>query len=550
LSPLTIIGPGIRQNTVITNIDRDHIDIAPTVGYILGFPTPFSEGEVMREIFTSDFKSPLDCQPLKWDWEGGFDENLSNTSGFSREPDIAVDRNGRVHVVWVDNTRGKWEIYYRKSTDGGLSWSPSRILFDFPGKDSVMWFARIAADDSLIVSATGYAKIGHNIDSLQPSRIDTTFIWYPWIATSIDGGDNWNITSLPDSNMGSYATPCAVKNGRYSIAYWMCGKSGNERTKNGLNFNWRNPSGNWQELDSTRLVINKRFLAYNLVDDGNSFHIVGTAFQRGGEDWEIGYWRSEDGNSWVTKWITNDTGANVFFDYDPSLVKDDSGYLHLVWARKEDVGGIWQIYYSKSTDNGDNWSPMVPISFSSQGAWKPAIVSKGETLYVVWTDYRDGNSEIYLRRSTDRGSSWLAEERLTFENNFSTNPKLAIWNDKVLLVWQDYRLGNWEIFFKRLSTNVGCQENSKNLQFHIPTINRRFVPLTIYLNSKAKIGIKIYDAMGKLVKDFTKTVFNPGIHKLTWPAVNKRDKQVSSGIYFLKLETESYQLTKKIILTE
>jgi arylsulfatase A-like enzyme len=106
------IGPGIRQNTVITNIDRDHIDIAPTVGYILGFPTPFSEGEVMREIFTSDFKSPLDCQPLKWDWEGGFDENLSNTSGFSREPDIAVDRNGRVHVVWVDNTRDKWEIYY------------------------------------------------------------------------------------------------------------------------------------------------------------------------------------------------------------------------------------------------------------------------------------------------------------------------------------------------------------------------------------------------------------------------------------------------------
>jgi len=66
-------------------------------------------------------------------------------------------------------------------------------------------------------------------------------------------------------------------------------------------------------LDSARLVINKRFLAYNLVDDGNSFHIVGTAFQRGGEDWEIGYWRSEDGNSWVTKWITNDTGANVFF---------------------------------------------------------------------------------------------------------------------------------------------------------------------------------------------------------------------------------------------
>ena len=438
------LGPGIRQNQVINDIDRDQIDIVPTVGYILGFPTYFSEGEEMEEIFTTDFK-PKKYRGFSYSYDFGL--NLSNTQKFSREPEIAVDRNGRIHVVWTDNSRGEWEVYYRKSVDGGLTWSPTRILFDFPGNDSVMWFANIDGDDSLIVSAMGYAKIGQEIDSLPPSRIDTTFVWYPWVATSIDEGDNWHITSMPDSNMGSYASPVAVKNGRYSIAYWMVGKFGYERTQEGLNFNWRNAGENWQ--DSVPRIINKKFLNIKLMDDGSSFHIVGCCIQRNTEDWEIGYWRSENGIDWNRVWITKDSG-DVFFDYDPSLVKDDSGNLHIVWARKEDVGGTWQIYYTRSTDNGNTWSAMVPISSSMFGAWKPDIASKEDTLYVVWVDYRDGNSEIYGCRSTDRGVSWLSEERITFDNTFSTNPKIEVWNDKLLLVWQDYRDGNWEIYFNYL----------------------------------------------------------------------------------------------------
>ncbi len=233
------IGPGIRENYVINDIDRDHIDIVPTAGYILGFPTYFAEGDVMTEMFTEDFipKPSLSSQGPAFDQA----VNLSNNSGFSREPNIAVDRAGIIHLVWTDKTREEWEVYYRKSTDQGLTWSPIQILFDFPGKDSVMWFANVSGDDSLIVSAMGYAKVAQDIDSLPPSRIESTFVWYPWIATSIDAGDNWHITSMPDSNMGSYASPVAVKNGRYSIAYWMVGKFNYERTQEGLNFNWRNP---------------------------------------------------------------------------------------------------------------------------------------------------------------------------------------------------------------------------------------------------------------------------------------------------------------------
>ncbi len=538
------IGPGIRENYVINDIDRDHIDIVPTVGYILGFPIYFAEGDVMTEIFNEDFipKPALSFRGSAYDQA----VNLSNNSGFSREPNIAVDRAGIIHLVWTDKTREEWEVYYRKSTNQGLTWSPIQILFDFPGKDSVMWFANVSGDDSLIVSAMGYAKVAQEIDSLPTSRIESTFVWYPWIATSIDAGDNWQITSMPDSNMGSYASPVAVKNGRYSIAYWMVGKFNYERTQQGLNFNWRNPGEDWQ--DSVPRIINKKFLNIKLMDDGTSFHIVGCCIQRAAEDWEIGYWRSEDGNNWNRVWITSDSG-DVFFDYDPALVKDDSGNLHLIWARKPDVGGTWQINYTRSTDNGITWSGMVPISSSLLGAWKPDITFKSDTLYVLWTDYRDNNSEIYLRRSPDQGLSWLAEERITIDNSFSINPKIKVVNNILMIVWQDYRDDNWEIYFERIEPQVGINEvSSKLISWIIPTVNKGFVPITFSLSEPAKVGIKTFDITGKLVNKISEQNLPAGSHKFVVNATKEKQSKISSGLYFLIFSVDNRQIRKKIVM--
>jgi hypothetical protein len=39
---------------------------------------------------------------------------LTWNSGDSVAPDIAVDANGRIHVAWGDNTPGNYEMYYKK----------------------------------------------------------------------------------------------------------------------------------------------------------------------------------------------------------------------------------------------------------------------------------------------------------------------------------------------------------------------------------------------------------------------------------------------------
>jgi hypothetical protein len=56
--------------------------------------------------------------------------NISNTSGFSSEPTIAVDETGAVHVAWIDTARGEDhpDVFYARTT-GSLWTKPVDISF-------------------------------------------------------------------------------------------------------------------------------------------------------------------------------------------------------------------------------------------------------------------------------------------------------------------------------------------------------------------------------------------------------------------------------------
>lgn len=57
-------------------------------------------------------------------------KRISYTPGYSYSPVIAIDPNNRVHVAWEDWSHGFPEIYYRRSTNGGTTWTTKRITFN------------------------------------------------------------------------------------------------------------------------------------------------------------------------------------------------------------------------------------------------------------------------------------------------------------------------------------------------------------------------------------------------------------------------------------
>jgi hypothetical protein len=61
----------------------------------------------------------------------GPSQRITWTPEGSGNPAIAVDAYSDIHVVWHDFSPGAAEIFYKKSTDGGSSRSPSQRL---PGR--------------------------------------------------------------------------------------------------------------------------------------------------------------------------------------------------------------------------------------------------------------------------------------------------------------------------------------------------------------------------------------------------------------------------------
>jgi hypothetical protein len=68
---------------------------------------------------------------------------------FSGYPDIAIDSNDNLHVVWVDDAPGNPDIFYITKPSGG-SWSTPFDIFHNPGNSYAPAIA-IANDDNLYV---------------------------------------------------------------------------------------------------------------------------------------------------------------------------------------------------------------------------------------------------------------------------------------------------------------------------------------------------------------------------------------------------------------
>ncbi|MEO8513015.1 MAG: hypothetical protein ABI543_05620, partial [Ignavibacteria bacterium] len=128
--------------------------------------------------------------------------------------------------------------------------------------------------------------------------------------------------------------------------------------------------------------------------------------------------------------------------------------VNIVWNDSRN-GASYEIYYKRSTDGGIYWGSDTRISNNIYMSKDPAISVSGSVVHVVWNDLRDGNYEIYYNRSTDGGSSWGTEIRLTDYPAVSERPSISVSGSVVHVAWQDFRNAfSVNVYYKR-STDSG-----------------------------------------------------------------------------------------------
>jgi hypothetical protein len=288
-------------------------------------------------------------------------KRITWTPGYSYSPDIAIDTSDHIHVVWYDNTNwnpGKYEIYYKKSTDGGATWSPTKRL---------SWNSGESKRPVIATDSSGQVHVVWSDDSFGPYEL--------YHKKSTDGGITWSgasrLTWLSGSSI--YPAVCTDLSNNVHVA-WHDDTSGNweiyyKRSTDG-GTTWTTRRLTWDTSSSMRAAI---------ASDSNGFvHVV----------WKgLYYKRSTDGGkTWGSNKQISDGGSAGI-----AISSLDNIYI----ARYNNN----EIYFLKSMNSGLDWTVAKRITWNSGESLYPKLTAdSGENIHIVWQDDTPGNFEIYYKK--------------------------------------------------------------------------------------------------------------------------------------------------------
>lgn len=190
-------------------------------------------------------------------------------------------------------------------------------------------------------------------------------------------------------------------------------------------------------------------------------------------------------------------------------------------------------------------------------------IAQGDTLHVVTEDERvdpGRNFELFYRMSTDRGLNWGQEERLTYAPRNSYGPCLSRSTDLLHLVWWDDRddttnVGLQNVFYKQktlFSSGVERESLTKGSAVRIdilPNPSRSHCRIRI-LGMFVGQAL-VYDATGRVVRRLYPAPQERSRNSeavLSWDGRDEKGKEVSSGVYFLRINSNRKSIARKIVV--
>jgi hypothetical protein len=360
------------------------------------------------------------AQVAQADWTPA--KRLTWTAGASVDMNIISDSSGKLHLVWADSTPGNLEIYYKKSINGGTTWSANKRLTWTAGDSR---YPASAADPFGGLHVVWYDDTPGNAE-----------IYY---SKSTDGGATWSPSKRLTWTVGnSFWLALAVDSSGYIHVVWSDPTPGNAEL-----YYKKSMDGGSSWTASKRLTWTSELSSAPdiAVDSSNSLYVVWHDMTPG--NLEIYCRKSPDGGAtWTSSQrLTLNSGDSLF----PDIVRDSAGNLHVVW--EDFTPGKWEIYYKKSTNGGISWSASKRITWTSGTSWWPAIaIDSAGNLLLVWQDDTPGGTDIYYGKSPDGGATWNPFQRLTWTLSAGYPDLTADPNGNHHLV---YNIGNTDIYYKK-----------------------------------------------------------------------------------------------------
>ncbi len=359
----------------------------------------------------------------------GTDIQITSSPNDEVRPSIARTSSGDIWVVY-DNSSGYLSLAI--SSDNGDTWN--------------VYYFNIKADNPVIF-ADSQDNIyifyeNHSINSnFTYIRIDSQGYIHPYMYVETSWWKNVYDLSIDYLSQGDghiYLSFDYYYNSYYYLGYLHSNDSG-LNWEGGLIINLTNNPGNPSTAISSGSSP-QAFIAFEYYYSNTWYVVVVNSSGLDNPSWQINsYW----------------TGNLFYGDYrHPSIFAyGDKIYLgyEAEWTL---FTNDWDIKFVYSTDNGQSWSSEITVADDNNDEISPWVISDGRNVYLFYIEKTSRRrAEIIMKESSDDGQNWSDGVQIDDENRVESiyrGVSAICSGGGIYVVWTDNRNSNDDIYFDKI----------------------------------------------------------------------------------------------------
>ena len=339
------------------------------------------------------------------------------TTGDQWEPSIAADGSGRIFILYpqygkVATCEGCLmpTMLLVTSSDNGKTWQPPRVILE---SNTGQFDPQIAVDPA--DRRTLYAAW------LQNGKRAVV------LAKSIDFGVTWAFSIAVSSAVELDKPALAVRGQSVYVAFnheeevWVAASQDAGRSFVPTRVNAESRPG-WSLLGAAA------------VDPAGNAYLAWSSYSKaGGARGAVNLYIAKSGDQGKT-WTPTPLGVSAaapackveecgeaYLGPQIALTSDSDGTLYALWNAGNISRGPQRVYFSSSTDGGENWISRVSVSSAASGVEHsfPSIVAGNSgDVRIAWMDTRNSSHtspawNVYYRNSSNGGATWGEEIRVS-----------------------------------------------------------------------------------------------------------------------------------------
>jgi hypothetical protein len=411
-------------------------------------------------------------------------QNVSNSGSNAGYQQIAIDANGKINAVWIDNSAGSYAVLFSRSSNGGVSFSTPLNVSNHPGSGAdgpqigldpkgnicIVWsdnssgsyasfFTRSIDGGSsfsapLLISNSGATSAGGVRIAVDASG-NINLVWADtspgynaiFFSRSADGGTSFSSPiNVSNNSLGAGSPPgigvdpqgniyvvwegtstlAGAPSGTTQDAFLSVSANGGTTFSSPVNY-----SGDQLNV----FVSNPQVVATSM----NSINLLWETAQGTGANLSLHYRPASNGGAT----LGSISSSSDFGQYDQvfpmaHMALDSTGAINVVWQQNCCTQGTSTILYARSTDSGNSFAvSTIANAFNNTPMPQLAIDSLNNINVAFYQDTGSGNGEISFMQSTNQGSTFSAPQTISGSNASAELPQMAFdTSNNLHLVWQ------------------------------------------------------------------------------------------------------------------